>query len=393
MRALLTVAAVCLLAACTSAPTRVPVVEDKPAAPRDALAEARARNQHWLEPALVDAFPAAVGDYRAPQRLAVLLPQSGNLSAAAASVRDGLLAAYYAETRAKPTVRFYDTQGTAAGAGAAFARARKDGAQMVIGPIGKDEAAAVAALADGMPVLVLNKIDGPRSRFLLDFSLTPEREGELLAERLLADKILEAAVFVEGDDAAQRTFTAFEDAYRLGGGVVVAKAPVPHFGKDATGGAVNPSLPDSLSRAKGVLLLMSGTAAKPTRAALALNGAGQLPLYAGSDITDNADPKSNAQLDGIRFPQLPWLGGRGNALNLSAASLAKLPSARGAGARLNAFGADAWLIATRLHLWLKNPNGPINGATGTLHLEPDGEIERRLPWAVFRGGVPQADVR
>lgn len=393
MRALLTVTALCLLAACTGAPKRATVVEDKPVAPRDALAEARARNQHWLEPTLVDAFPAAVGDYRAPQRLAVLLPQSGNLSAAAGAVRDGLLAAYYAETRSKPAIRFYDTQGTAAGASAAFARARKDGAQMVIGPIGKDEAAAVAALADGIPVLVLNKIEGPRGRFLLDFSLTPEREGELLAERLLADRILQAAVFVEGGDNAQRSFAAFESAYRRGGGALAAKAPVPHFGKDADGAAVNPSLPEGMARAQGVLLLMSGTAAKATRAALALNGAGQLPLYAGSDITDNADPKSNTQLDGIRFPQLPWLAGRGNALNLPSAALAKLPSARGAGTRLNAFGADAWLIATRLHLWLNNPNGPIAGATGTLHLEPDGEIERRLPWAVFRGGVPQADVR
>ena len=52
--------------------------------------------------------------------------------------------------------------------------------------------------------------------------------------------------------------------------------------------------------------------------------------------------------------------------------------------------ADAWLIATRLPVWLASPNSEIGGATGNLHLEPDGRIERTLSWSVFRAGVPQA---
>ena len=52
--------------------------------------------------------------------------------------------------------------------------------------------------------------------------------------------------------------------------------------------------------------------------------------------------------------------------------------------------ADAWLIATRLPVWLASPNSEIGGATGNLHLEPDGRIERTLSWSVFRAGVSQA---
>ena len=136
--------------------------------------------------------------------------------------------------------------------------------------------------------------------------------------------------------------------------------------------------------------LMNGDAAKPTRAALALNGAAGIPVFAGTDITDSGDAKTNTQLDGIEFLQMPWLVNRGNSLNISAAQLLKLPSARGPGAKLNAFGADAWLIATRLPVWLASPNSEIGGATGNLHLEPDGRIERTLSWSVFRAGVPQA---
>ena len=392
MRALTAAAVLCVLTACSTGPTRAPVSDaPKVQTAAEALAQARAKNQHWLDPALIKSFPeSGAADYRPPAKLAVLLPQSGNLAVAGNAIRDGLLAAYYAETRSKPGIRFYDTQGNAAGAKAAFDRAVKEGAQMIIGPIGKDEVAAIHDDAGDIPVLALNRLDAPSNRHVLNFSLSPEREGELIAERLLGKGLLQTAVFSQGSDSNSRMLAAFEKRYQSGGGSVLLKAPAPVFGKDAAGAAVNPVLPDAVREAKAVLLLMNGDAAKPTRAALALNGAGGIPVFAGTDITDSSDAKTNSQLDGIEFLQMPWLVNRGNSLNISAAQLLKLPSARGPGAKLNAFGADAWLIATRLQVWLASPNSEIAGATGSLHLEPDGRIERSLPWSVFRAGIPQA---
>ncbi|MEY3516922.1 MAG: hypothetical protein RIS67_1139, partial [Pseudomonadota bacterium] len=392
MRALTAAAVLCVLTACSTGPTRAPV-SDTPKAqtPADALAQARAKNQHWLDPALITAFPdSGAADYRPPSKLAVLLPQSGNLTVAGNAIRDGLLSAYYAETRSKPGIRFYDTQGNAAGAKAAYDRAVKEGAQMIIGPISKDEVAAIHDATGNIPVLALNRIETPNNRHVLNFSLNPEREGELIAERLLGKGLLQTAVFSQGSDSNSRMLAAFEKRYQSGGGSVLLKAPAPVFGKDAAGAAVNPVLPEATAQAKAVLLLMNADAAKPTRAALALNGASGIPVFAGTDITESSDAKTNTQLDGIEFLQMPWLVNRGNSLNISAAQLLKLPSARGPGAKLNAFGADAWLIATRLPVWLASPNSEIAGATGSLHLEPDGRIERTLPWSVFRAGVPQA---
>lgn len=392
MRALTAAAVLCVLTACSSGPTRPPAAENKPVStPADALAQARAKNQHWLDPALINAFPeSGTADYRPPAKLAVLLPQSGSLAVAGNAIRDGLLSAYYAESRSKPGIRFYDTQGNAAGAKAAFDRAMKDGAQMIIGPIGKDEVAAIHDVAGSIPVLALNRLEAPSNRHVLNFSLSPEREGELIAERLLGKGLLQTAVFSQGSDSNSRMLTAFEKRYQAGGGSVLLKAPAPVFGKDADGATINPVLPEAAAQAKAILLLMTGDAAKPTRAALALNGAGGIPVFAGTDITDSNDAKTNTQLDGIEFLQMPWLVNRGNSMNISASQLLKLPSARGPGAKLNAFGADAWLIATRLPVWLASPNSEIGGATGNLHLEPDGRIERTLPWSVFRAGVPQA---
>ena len=391
MRVLTAAAMLCLLAACTSAPKRAPTPVVDPNAGLSPLDSARAKNQHWLDPDLLKSFPPAqAADYRPPLRLALLLPQTGNLATAGIAVRDGVLAAYYAENRSKPAIRVYDTQSTAAGAGAAYLKAVNEGAQLIIGPIGKDETAAVAAQLDGIPLLALNAVDAPNNRYLLSFALSPEREGELIAKRLLSRKLLKAAVFIEAGDGNQRVFGAFEKTYAAGGGSIVAKAPAPKFEKDAvTGAGSDPALPESLPQASAVVLLMSGNTAKPMRAALSLHGAGTLPTFAGSDIGTISEPKTNAQLDGIEFVQMPWLLGQGNALGIQPAQLAKLPSARGGGARLNAFGIDAWLIGTHLDAWLANPNGVFDGATGRLHLEPNGRIERQLPWAVYRGGLPQ----
>ena len=64
--------------------------------------------------------------------LAVLLPLSGPLSAAAAPVRDGLLAGYYGEHRRRPEIRFYDTASSPVDATNAYARAVADGAELVV---------------------------------------------------------------------------------------------------------------------------------------------------------------------------------------------------------------------------------------------------------------------
>lgn len=393
MRALIVFTAVCLLAACSTTPQKTPNARtDQVAQPTDPLSVARANNQHWLSPNLLDGFPDSVdSNYRPASRLAVLLPQTGSLGVAGNAIRDGILAGYYAENRQKPSIRFYDSQGTADGAIAAYQRALKDGAQMVIGPIGKEEVAAIAKLADGIPMLALNNVVNPSNKFLLNFSLAPEREGELLAEHLLSKNIKQIALFYQSDESNARIMAAFEKIYGQSGGQIVAKARAPQVNKDETTGlAIKPELPSTLLEAKAVLLLMSGTAAKSTRAALALNGANALPVFAASEITNNADKTSNVQLDGIMFLQMPWLSGQSNVQGINVTQLKALPSARGGGSRLLAFGLDAWLISTRLQMWLNSPNTPINGATGILHLEPDGQIERSLSWFVYQNGVPQA---
>ena len=99
--------------------------------------------------------PADRDGYRPPVKLAVLLPLTGSLAAAAAPVRDGLLTGYYGESRRRPEIAFYDT---AEGAVAAYAKAAAEGNDFVLGPLGRDEVSAVFRQGTlAVPMLALNR--------------------------------------------------------------------------------------------------------------------------------------------------------------------------------------------------------------------------------------------
>src|SRR5690606_6411402 len=128
--------AIALLAALAAGCSTVRVVPSSaPAA--ETPEDTTARNAHWQFDDTARP-PAERDGYRPPLKLAVLLPLSGDLATAAASVRDGLLAGYYGERRTRPEIRFYDTANASGGAIAAYNRAVADGADQVLGPLGRD---------------------------------------------------------------------------------------------------------------------------------------------------------------------------------------------------------------------------------------------------------------
>jgi outer membrane PBP1 activator LpoA protein len=66
---------------------------------------------------------------------------------------------------------------------------------------------------------------------------------------------------------------------------------------------------------------------------------------------------------------------------------ANLPTARGAAAKLFAFGYDAWRVCAWLE-YLATANGAqLPGATGTLRIDGFGNVLRTPAWAVFHAGA------
>ena len=338
--------------------------------------------------ALMQDFPPADADgYRPPAKLAVLLPTSGPLAAAAVGVRDGLLAGYYAEPRRRTSLRFYDSGGTGDRARAAMKKALADGAQMIVGPLGRDEVSAVFADGDpDVPVLALNRPQDTPPSGSLSFALLPDDEGLALADRLAARGLQNALVFVQNDDGAQRALNALREGLKLRGGTIVAEIVVGEGSAD-----LGKRIADALAKASqaptAVVFDIKSAQAPLVLAQVRASPLSGLPRLATSSIVSGG--KSASELDGIEFPELPWLLDQSDALPNADALAHSLPSARGASQRLFAFGRDAWSLVGYFERLQSDPNFTINGATGRLRIDSLGALQRDPAWAELSGGRPR----
>lgn len=330
--------------------------------------------------------PADSDGYRPPLKLAVLLPLTGSLATAAAPVRDGLLTGYYAETRRRPELDFFDTGSTPAGAKAAYAKAVAAGADFVIGPLGRDEVSVLLGEESlSVPLLALNRSSDKRVASLpgsVSFSLAPEDDGVMAAEYLLAQERRNVMVISSHDDIGRRSAQAFIERFRERGGQVLAVLDIADLPGD-----LGPRLRDS-DRADAVFLAVRGPTARAVVPQLALAGLSSKPHVGTSQLVlGTGKPEEDALLDGIVYPAEPWIVQGMKSLPTAADVAVRLPNMRGAALRLFAFGVDAWTLSVYLErLSGAVDGGGLRGATGTLHLDDSGNVIRTPIWATFRNG-------
>jgi outer membrane PBP1 activator LpoA protein len=337
-----------------------------------------------------NAFPPADSDgYRPPAKLGVVLPLSGNLAGAGASVRDGLLAAYYGETRRRPEIRFYDSAGTPAGATGAVDRAIAEGAQLIVGPLTRDEVGAVFARGrPAVPVIALNRGPVTPPSGSASFALAPDDEGIAAAERLVQRGAKRVFAFAQHDDNSQRALTALRARLRQLGADVVGERNV----EDATPELAALVAQDLAGASPdGVFLALKAAQARAVVGALRASPSAALPRVSTALVLNGASEKHDIALDGTEFPELPWLLGSGGAL--PAPGDVRLASARGPSQRLFAFGSDAWaLVAWYEPLW-RDPKFSLGGATGRLFIDDRGQVQHSPAWAEFSGGRPRLAAR
>ena len=162
--------------------------------------------------------PAAPGSQ--PVQVALLLPLSGRAAAAGGAVRDGFLGAYYDDGgTARPRVRVYDV--AERDAPSAYLQALADGSDFVVGPLTREEVAALATLADGRATtLALNflpeNVQVP-DRFY-QYALSPEDEARLAARRIAADGHASGVTLAPQSDWGRRVTAAFAEEFTAAGG-------------------------------------------------------------------------------------------------------------------------------------------------------------------------------
>lgn len=383
-----------------------------------ATAAARWRARYPDHPAtqlLSRAFPSALPATAISGRIALLLPLSGRTAAAASTVRDGFLSAYYQlPANGRPDLRIYDT--ATLPAAQAVTQARADGSSFIVGPLTRESVAAVAQLGpEPVPLLALNFLpsDGAAPFGMYQFALSPEEEARQIAQRVLADGHRRGVALVPADDWGRRVLAAFTAEFNRDGGTLVSQAsydPAEHDYSTPISTVLRISESQArherLERVLGTKLnyqpRIRGDIEFIFAPAPSINArlllpqlryfyAGELPVYSTSDayVPDNVD--SNQDLNGLIYPDMPWMVGDDASLQDVRQSVQAAWDGKAAWrSRLFAFGYDACQLYLAMQQAPRNPAGArVSGLTGQLSFDADRRVQRQLLWVQVRNGQPR----
>lgn len=315
--------------------------------------------------------------------IALLLPvDSSTFRRHGEALRDGFLAASKIPDPPTLLIRVYPVGEDAKQAVAAYKQAADTGARLVIGPLLRAAAAAVAAGDISVPTLLLNAPDGalPNKPDLYAISLQIETEAQQAAQQAFQEGRRSAYTIVSESQLLRRANRAFiEEFVRLGG---------KHAGEFLfnTSPAEMTRLRQAVETRAADMAYLSLTTAQARSVRTALE---PLALFApsqayGGDIS----PAAVVDLAGIRVFDMPWL------LQRDHPAVMIYPRSAAAGdldlERLYALGIDAWRIGQAL--LARHAEIVLDGVTGKLTLGRDRQFARELASARLGATLPDAPV-
>jgi outer membrane PBP1 activator LpoA protein len=348
----------------------------------------------------------------ASSHIALLLPLSGRNGAVGTIVRDGFMTALYQVPVAqRPPVHVYDTAEISAAE--AIARARQAGAEFIVGPLMKDEVVAAADLGNANPpMLALNFMppDRPGPAGFYQFALSPEDEARQVARRVLADHRLRGVAIAPEGDWGTRVLTAFRQELEAGGGVLVDEVALDTTRNDwrpeitqvlrlsesearrkRLESVLGTKLENDQPRRRGDLDFIFAPSpfniARLLRPQLRYHFAGNIPTYATSEAYE-VDTTSNEDMEGLIFPDMPWMLGSDLADSVRAAARDAWPTGGPRRNRFFAFGFDAFRLTNAIRGAGNNLAAVnVDGLTGRLTLDNERRVQRQLAWAQLHNGL------
>jgi outer membrane PBP1 activator LpoA protein len=383
-------------------------------------AEAEAwRSKYPNHPALEmlpQAIPAPLVSAAPGGRIALLLPLTGAAASQAATVRDGFQSAYDQLPQAtRPDLRIYDTG--ALPPGEAIAEARTAGSSFVVGPLTREDVAAVAALgSQSIPVLALNYLPTDRQApsGMYQFALSPENEARLVARRLIADGHKRGIALVPRGEWGNRVIDAFSREFAAGGGSLIGQAEYDSSENDygyqlqsilrvSDSEARHQRLQNVLGtklnfepRHRGDIEFILMITERANNARLMLPQlkfayAGDIPTYALSTAYEPDSVDANRDIDGLIYPDMPWMVSDDAGVAAIRTTIGQTWEGKAAWrSRLFAFGYDACQLMVAMSGSRRNIGEiQVSGLTGQLHLDAKGRVLRDLIWVQIRDGDPK----
>ena len=279
----------------------------------------------------------------------------------------------------------------------------------VVGPLLKEELAAVASTQQvSVPTLALNALSGGQPpSFLYQFALDPVDEARAAARRIALDGYTRGVALFPANAWGKRLSEAFATELAAVNVTLTAtqlydagardfsgplRAVLGRFGgagdRDEDNKLVAASR-DAVAEARDgpqfAFVAANATTARALKPQLRFQMVYDLPVYATSDAWDPS-LRSDADMDGLMFPEMPWLlyGGQG-AVELwnTRADLVEDDGAR-------SLAALCVSASTRIACAVRSVRHPatsaLNGLTGALQVHADGIVQRELDWARISGG-------
>lgn len=350
------------------------------------------------------------------QQIALLLPLASKFGAAAQSVHDGFMAMRTLDgSTSKPSVIVYDVGDIPELAKSYYQLAIDEGADLIVGPLGKQAASAIVdAHSSQVPTLLLGGIQSGRSLPIgtYQIDLAPEHEAAQVAKRAYLDGHRVAGILRPNTDWGERVARAFVQRWEDSGGIVADVQTYEETANDQSF-AVQEVLNISGSKGrKSALSALVGSklhfqprrrqdldmlflAAQPVvgrliKPQINFFQAHDIPVYSTSHIYSGIpDPVNDTDLNQIVFPDMPWLLRDDNRAKLLRAAVQPKKRSDTNLERLFALGMDAYILARVIPYLEPETTLELKGVTAErLNISKDRHIERELAWARFQDGEP-----
>ncbi len=350
---------------------------------------------------------ALQNSYNRPSSIALLLPESGRYAKAASAIKSGFISAYrQAENGFQPSLRYYDS--SANNILNLYYQAIAEGAELVIGPLSKDN---IQNLALGpelpAPVLALNHIPNLAKNNLFQFGLSPIDENRALTEKAFQDGIENILILVPDNKKGYRTAAYMEQYWQEKGGTVLE---IQHYNSRQSDFS-QPikkllNLNESKSRFRklsqflgrninfnerrrhdvdAIFISASAKKARSLYPQIRFHRATDIPVYASPQVySGSPNPSADIDLNSIIFCDIPWVFAELYSGELSQQALRdswlQMPAQY---LRLHALGIDAFNIIDHLGAMTEST---YPAATGGLALNTENRITRQLACAQFVKG-------
>ncbi|MFM2482940.1 penicillin-binding protein activator [Celerinatantimonas sp. YJH-8] len=362
-----------------------------------------------------------------PERIAVLLPLSGHFAQSGQMLRDGILAAYndqVAQGQSIPQITFIDTMQNSMADIAAQLTTLKS--EFIIGPLLKTNIEAFSQLKQPQPWLALNNInDGQIASDLMQpaaavgsseptttiephysLSLEPETEAQQAAFELTKQGEHHPLLLLPDNELGRRIAKSFSVQWQS---THDDTPDITYYkNRDSLQDAVQQMLKtdQSQQRIRQMKQLLGQdleTEVRSRRDANAVyiiadNITSKLLIpFINVTISPFAEPLkifgssrthqvgvSNQELNGMIISEIPWL------LDHTSANAKRFqdlwPHASDSDKRLYALGYDAYHIMPTLAQMRGFSEYHIQGLTGILSVDADGQVQRQLVWSEYRDG-------